>query len=117
MIFTVLDGKEQRLIELNFVEDVLHDRYKDHCCRSYHFSMIKRVNKGYEMDTFNVEFNNERFCYKALVPLQRDFIVAMIKTAMEEAQIALLKNRGVNCPDNHNLKHGEQHIRGNFHRT
>lgn len=30
----------------------------------------------------------------------------MIKVAMEEAQITLRKNRGVNCPENHNLKPG-----------
>ena len=41
-----------------------------------------------------------------MVPNQRDFIVAMLKTAQEEAQIAQRKNKGVNCPDNHNLKQG-----------
>ena len=30
----------------------------------------------------------------------------MIKVAMDEAQIQNKKNRGVNCPDNHNLKQG-----------
>ena len=28
----------------------------------------------------------------------------MVKTAMEETQIQTRKNRGVNCPDNHNLQ-------------
>lgn len=47
LIFSVFDVKsnEARLLEINFVEDVLHDRFKDHCCRSYNFGMIKRVNK------------------------------------------------------------------------
>ena len=78
---------EQRIIELDFVEDILLDRYKDHCQRSYHFSMIKRVNKTVEDDGFIVEFNNETFMYNALVPGQRDYIIAMITVAMEEAQI------------------------------
>ena len=80
------------------------DRYKDHCVRSYHFSAIKRVNKTVEDEGFIIELSNESFNYTALVPGQRDQIVAMIKLAMEEAQISLRKNRGVNCPDNHNLR-------------
>ena len=42
-MFIVRQGDDQRIIELNFVEDVLIDRYKDHCLRAYHFSMIKAV--------------------------------------------------------------------------
>ena len=73
------------MLELNYVEDILLDNYKDHCKRSYHFSMIKRVNKGVSQNQFLLEFNNEKFIYEALVPGQRDFIVAMLKTAQEEA--------------------------------
>ena len=47
--------------------------------------MIKRVNKTLEEDSFCVEFSNETFHYTALVPGQRDYIVTMIKVAMEEA--------------------------------
>ena len=43
--------------------------------------MIKRVNKGFNKDEFILEFNQEKFTYEALVPGQRDFIVAMLKTA------------------------------------
>ena len=92
LIFVVRQNDEQRIIELNFVEDILFDRYKDHCQRSYHFSMIKRVNKTVEDDGFIIEFNNETFCYSALVPGQRDYIVAMITVAMEESQISLRLN-------------------------
>ena len=87
-IFIVRDKDEQRMLELNFVEDILLDSYKDHCKRSYHFSMIKRVNKGFNKDEFILEFHQEKFMYTALVPGQRDFIVAMLKTAQEEAQIS-----------------------------
>ena len=45
------------MLELDFVEDILLDNYKDHCRRSYHFSMIKRVNKGYKPCEFLLEFN------------------------------------------------------------
>lgn len=116
LIFTVLDCEngEKRMLELNFVEDVLHDRYKDHCCRSYHFSMLKRVNKGMSTDSadggddlFHIEFNNEKFHYKCIVPNQRDFIVGMITTAMEETQIAYNKNKTNNNPDNVNVKKDE----------
>ena len=77
------------MLELNFVEDVFHDRYKDHCCRSYHFSMLKRVNKGIgseiqDMALFHIEFNNEKHNYRCIVPHQRDYIVGMIRLAMEE---------------------------------
>ena len=106
LIFIVKQRNEQRIIELDFVEDILIDRYKDHCQRSYHFSMIKRVNKTTDEDGFIVEFNNETFSYSVLVPGQRNYIVSMIKVAMDEAQLQLKKNRGVNCPDNHNLKNG-----------
>ena len=85
LIFAVKQGADQRQLELDFVEDILLDRYKDHCQRSYHFSMIKRVNKTTTEDGFLVEFNNESFSYTALVPGQRDFIVSMIKVAMEES--------------------------------
>lgn len=68
MIFIVSQGDEQRILELDFVEDILLDHYKDHCQRSYHFSAIKRVYKSYNEDGFTVEFNNETFIYTALVP-------------------------------------------------
>lgn len=48
------------MLELNFVENVLNDRFKDHICRSYHFSMIKRVVSGYKYDEFYIEFNNDK---------------------------------------------------------
>lgn len=67
------------------MEDVIIDRYKDHCQRSYHFSMIKRVNKTINEESFMIEFSNETHNYTALVPGQRDFIVTMIKIAMDEA--------------------------------
>lgn len=70
---------------MNFVEDLMMDRYKDHCQKTYHFSMIKRVNKGFQDDQIIIELSNEKLFYTAMVPGQRDFIVAMIKTAMEEA--------------------------------
>ena len=43
--------------------------------------MIKRVNKGVNPNEIMLEFNQEKFTYEAMVPGQRDFIVAMIKTA------------------------------------
>lgn len=100
VIFTVLNGTESRMIELNFVEEVLHDRLKDHCTRSYNFSEIVRVNKGYEVDLFHIEFNNEKISYRTQVPHQRDYLVAMVKTALEEVLINQSTNKGVNCPDN-----------------
>ena len=84
-IFIVKYKDEQRMLELNFVEDIILDNYKDHCRRSYHFSMIKRVNKGIKAHEILIEFNQEKFTYEAMVPGQRDFIVAMLKTAQEEA--------------------------------
>jgi len=99
------------------VEDILLDRYKDHCQRSYHFSMIKRVNKlsaGHDESGFIIEFENESFTYMALVPGQRDYIVCMIKVAMEEALLQNKKNKGVNCPDNHNLKSTEKTLTKNL---
>ena len=47
--------------------------------------MIKRVNRTTSEDGFIVEFNNETFSYNVLVPGQRDYIVSMIKVAMDEA--------------------------------
>lgn len=93
------------MLELNFVENVLNDRYKDHICRSYHFSMVKKVVRGYKYDEFFIEFNNDKpLTYFTSFPLQRDFIVEIISLAIEEQQIQLEKNRGINCPDNHNLQ-------------
>jgi hypothetical protein len=56
------------MLEMDFVEEVMHDRFKDHVSRSFHFSMIKRVNKSHEPDEFYVEFNNDKFNYAATVP-------------------------------------------------
>lgn len=56
------------MLEMDFVEEVMHDRFKDHVSRSFHFSMIKRVNKSFEPDEFYVEFNNDKFNYAATVP-------------------------------------------------
>jgi hypothetical protein len=82
LLFSVFDLKtsEPRMLEIDFVEDVLHDRFKDHCQRSYHFSMIKRVNKSISQndDEFSIEFNNEKHNYRAVVSTQANFIVAML---------------------------------------
>ena len=95
-----------RMIELNFVEDVLMDRMKDHECRSYHISMVEKVIKGFKYDEFIIEFQNDRcpLSYFATFPLQRDFIVEMINFAVIKHKKATESNRGINCPDNHNLK-------------
>ena len=108
IIFSVIDRDrksdlEFRMLELDFVDDVMHDRFKDHVSRSFHFSMIKRVNKCFASDEFYIEFNDGKCTYAATVPFQRDFIVAMIRTAMEESQLTMDITSGVNCPVNHNL--------------
>ena len=73
------------MLELNFVENVMLDRFKDHISRSYHFSMIKRVVKGFKYDELFIEFNNDRpVTYYASFPLQRDFIVEVINLALDE---------------------------------
>jgi hypothetical protein len=53
------DEMSQRMIELNFVEDVLNDRMKDHENRSYHISMVEKVISGFKYDEFIVEFQND----------------------------------------------------------
>jgi|APCry1669190327_1035288.scaffolds.fasta_scaffold63757_1 hypothetical protein len=45
-----------RMIELNFVEDTLNDRWKDHVTKSYHISMVEKVVKGFKYDEFVIEF-------------------------------------------------------------
>jgi hypothetical protein len=100
------ESYQQRMIELNFVEDVLNDWLKDHSCRSYHISMVEKVIKGFKYDEFIIEFQNDNkpVNYFATFPLQRDFIVEMINFAVLKQKKALESNRGINCPDNHNLK-------------
>ena len=89
---------------MNFVENVMLDRFKDHISRSYHFSMIKRVVKGFKYDELFIEFNNDKpVTYYASFPLQRDFIVESINLAIDEIKYLNLKNKGINNPDNHNL--------------
>lgn len=76
------------MLELNFVENVMNDRYKDHICRSYHFSMIKKVVKGFKYDEFFIEFNNDKpITYYANFPLQRDYIVDIINLAIDEIRL------------------------------
>ena len=72
------------MIELNFVEDVLMDRIKDHEVRQYHISMVEKVIKGFKYDEFIIEFQNDDkpLSYFATFPLQRDFIVEMINFAV-----------------------------------
>jgi hypothetical protein len=73
------------MLELNFVENVMMDRFKDHISRSYHFSMIKRVVKGFKYDELFIEFNNDKpLTYHASFPLQRDYIVEIINLAIDE---------------------------------
>ena len=60
---------------------------KDHVCKSYHFSMIKRVTQGIIPEEFGIAFSKGTFELKAVVHNQRDYIVAMIKVAMEEINI------------------------------
>ena len=73
MLFSVIDrsqksGTEFRMLELNFVEDVMTDRFKDHVSKSLHFSIIKRVNKCYAADEFYIEFSEEKCTYAATIP-------------------------------------------------
>ena len=63
LLFSVQENRQSdsevglaRMIELNFVEDVLMDRQKDHEVRSYHISMVEKVIKGYKYDEFIIEF-------------------------------------------------------------
>ena len=93
------------MLELNFVENVMLDRFKDHISRSYHLYMIKRVVKGFKYDELFIEFNNDSpVTYYASFPLQRDFIVEVINLALDEIKYLNLKNKGINNPDNHNLQ-------------
>ena len=93
------------MLELNFVENVMNDRFKDHICRSYHFSMIKKVVRGYKYDEFFIEFNNDKpITYYSSFPLQRDFIVEAISLAVDEIRFLKDKEKGINNPDNHNLQ-------------
>lgn len=63
LLFSVQENKQSdnevglgRMIELDFVEDVLMDRQKDHEVRSYHISMVEKVIKGFKYDEFIIEF-------------------------------------------------------------
>ena len=92
------------MLELNFVENVMLDRFKDHISRSYHFSMIKRVTKGFRYDELNIEFNNDSpITYFASFPLQREFIFDVISLAIDEIKLQNIRNKGINNPDNNNL--------------
>ena len=64
MIFSVLFNSELRMLELNLVDNVLIDRFKDHKARPFHFTMIERVLRGFKLDEFVVEFNNEKKAMK-----------------------------------------------------
>ena len=97
---------DSRMIELNFIDDTINVRQKDHTCRSYHISMVQKIIKGFKYDEFIIEFQNDTkpVSYFATFPLQRDFIVEMINFAVYKYKKSLIKIKGINCPDNHNLK-------------
>lgn len=74
---------DSRMIELDFVEDTLNDRWKDYEIRQYHISMVEKVFRGFKYDEFIIEFQNTKpISYFATFPLQRDFIVEMINFAI-----------------------------------
>lgn len=71
--------------------------------------MIKRVVKGFKYDEFFVEFNNDKpMTYNSSFPLQRDFIVEIINLAIDEIKYQKESNKGINNPDNHNLRKKNQ---------
>jgi hypothetical protein len=94
------------MIELDFVEDTLRDRWKDYKTKSYHISMVEKVIKGFKYDEFIIEFQNDSrpISYFATFPLQRDFIVEMINFAILQYKASLNNIKSINCPDNHNVK-------------
>ena len=47
---------DSRMIELDFVEDTLNDRWKDYQIRQYHISMVEKVFRGFKYDEFVIEF-------------------------------------------------------------
>lgn len=98
--------KNTRMIELNFVEEVLNIHTKDHSVKSYHISMVEKVIRGFNYDEFIIEIQNEscQHSYFATFPLQRDFIVEMILFAIVSFKKSQIGNKGINCPDNHNFK-------------
>jgi len=59
------------MIELNFIDDTLNDRWKDHSCHSYHISMVQKVIKGFKYDEIIIEFQNDSkpISYFATFPL------------------------------------------------
>ena len=44
------------MLELDFVEDTLSDKWKDHKVKQYHISMVEKVIKGFKYDEFIIEF-------------------------------------------------------------
>ena len=65
------DNGASRMIEIDFVDDILNDRLKDHQCTSHHISMVEKVIKGFRYDEFTIEFQNEAkpMSYFATFPL------------------------------------------------
>lgn len=59
------------MLELDFVEDTLRDKWKDHKVKQYHISMVEKVIKGFKYDEFIIEFYNDSkpISYFATFPL------------------------------------------------
>ena len=73
------------MIELDFVEDVLMDRQKDHEVRSYHISMVEKVIKGFKYDEFIIELTARwSVSFKTLWAsnIRRTFVLPMAKNSL-----------------------------------
>jgi hypothetical protein len=66
--------------------------------------MVEKCISGFKYDEFIIIFQNKKITYYATFPLQRDYIVEMINFLIIKQRRQLISNKGINCPDNHNLK-------------
>ena len=89
LVFHVLDqNNKNRILEINFLHQVVIDNYKDHVKRAYNFAIIKDVTRDFSSNKFFLHFftSEKPLPYVSAYECQRDFTVDAILLAISQAR-------------------------------
>lgn len=93
------------MLEINFVDFVVSESFKDHAKTGVHFGALKRVVASHKDDEFLMEIEQHApMQLIATITDQRDLIVRLLRLAMEKFYQSFIEPMNVNSPNNYYFK-------------
>ena len=99
------DVTKDRILEINFIDFVVSESFKDHSKTGVHFGALKRVVASHKDDEFLMEIEQHApMQLLATISEQRDLIVRLLRLAMEKYYQNYVEPVNVNSPNNYYFK-------------